>query len=94
MARRYTYARLTAEEFSSALAQLDLSPNVFARLTGSAPDRVMRWIIGTEDIPHHIGVVCVAFTVPGVLELAARFTNRMADRRPRDGPDDKTPSRS
>lgn len=56
------HRRLSGNDFAVALAEANLSPSHFCRLTGSIQDRVMSWIDGAEAVPHwaHILVKILA----------------------------------
>ena len=70
--RRFRYRKMTALEFATALMQLKLNVEDFARISGAREDRVERWRRGEEDIPHSTLAICVACSIPGVVDLLMR----------------------
>lgn len=70
------YARLTANEFANALADLSLPPSLFADLTGSQNRRVMSWLAGGEDIPHNVRVILALLAMPGAISVATAATEQ------------------
>jgi hypothetical protein len=77
MSRRYTYERMTAQQFSAALNALEMTKGQFVRLTGAGPRKVERWLAGEEDIPHWILVLCSVLTVPGAMGIAKAVTDEV-----------------
>lgn len=75
MSRRYTYNRMTAEQLSAALNQLNLSLRQFCRLSGKSEAKAQRWIAGKEDIPHDVAVMLALLTVPGAMDVAKAVTD-------------------
>lgn len=51
LSARFEYQKMTAREFSDALAEIDLPPKAFARIFGVRPEVVQRWIRDEQDIP-------------------------------------------
>lgn len=86
--KRFEYVKMTAQEFSDALADIDLHPHAFARLTGSLAERVNKWVFGGEEIPQWVPGLMAALTAsPEALvalrrEAAARiiYDNQYRDR--------------
>jgi hypothetical protein len=73
--RRFSYDRMTYEQFRTALAQLDMPWIYFARISGKNPRKVEEWYNGQEDIPHEVMLICSLLTLPGAKELASTVTN-------------------
>lgn len=44
--------RMTSGEFAAALSEADITATHFAEIYGAQVARVLKWIDGTEDIPH------------------------------------------
>src|SRR5690606_10889095 len=55
---RFEYARMSADDFSKALHDIDLAPPAFARIFGVRIEVVTRWLKGEQDIPPWVFVVC------------------------------------
>jgi transcriptional regulator with XRE-family HTH domain len=77
MSRRYQYERMTAEQFSKALNQLNLTMRQFVRLSGVSEAKVERFISGKEDIPHFVTVLCALLTLPNALAMAKGVSDAM-----------------
>lgn len=81
MTRRYSYDRMTPEQFSAALNQLHLTMRQFCRLSGKSEAKAERWLSGDEDIPHDVTVMLTMATVPDALERARAVTDAMVRER-------------
>lgn len=79
MGRRFSYRRLTPEQFAAALRQHDLAPEAFARLYGVGTGRVQKWIEGSMEIPHPVAVVLTLLTLPGAYSLIRRLAREMIE---------------
>jgi hypothetical protein len=73
--RRFSYDRMTYEQFRTALEQLDMPWMYFAKISGKNPRKVEEWYNGQEDIPHEVMLICSLLTLPGAKELASTVTN-------------------
>lgn len=58
LSARFSYARMSAEDFSKALRDMDLPPPAFARIFGVRIEVVTRWLKGEQDIPPWCHVAC------------------------------------
>lgn len=75
MAQRYTYERMTPEQFKAAQAEIGIGGHTLARLLGFPMNRLDRWEAGEDAIPH---VVCIALsllTLPGAKGVAWAVTD-------------------
>lgn len=48
---RFEYTRMTAQQFSDALEEIDLPAPAFSRIYGVRLEVVERWLKGEQDIP-------------------------------------------
>jgi hypothetical protein len=63
------FRRLTPDQLSEAMDCLKLSANELARLGGHQRRRVLQWLEGQEEVPHHIAVLLAMwFLVPETLD--------------------------
>ena len=82
MPRNFDYQTMSPEQFREALRHLGLNRWQFAWMFGTNPDRVSRWLKGTEDIPHIVAVAAGMATVPEARQIATTYTEGVAvDRR-------------
>jgi hypothetical protein len=86
--RRFEYDRMTGEQFRAALAQLDMTPLYFARITGKNQRKVRYWYDGEEDIPHDVMLICSLLTLPGAKDMASTVTNSVIRFHEEEGSDD------
>ena len=64
------------QDFSAALNHLGLTANQFARLIGSQRKRVIGWLEGEKEVPHHVHlIVRLCLESPGVLQYAKRLAD-------------------
>ena len=97
MPYKYTYRRLTADEFSKALDAVSdatgqrFSKGQFVRLTGMHPYRVDDMLHGVEgaDIPHMVTVLMAILSDPEIgrdaMTVALRVTDAMIEGQKRVG---------
>ena len=71
---RGRYTRLGGADFAVALHDLNITPGSFAKMYGTNPGRVQKWIDGEEEIPHPVRILLATFTLPGALPLAKQLT--------------------
>lgn len=57
MPPRFTYRRLSPDEFRSALDAMGWSAGTFARIFGANVRRVQQWLHGEEEPPPWVAVV-------------------------------------
>lgn len=79
------WLRMTAQEFSVSLADLNMSPTFFAFIFGTSQRRVLSWIEGTQEVPHAVRLILEACKADlDNLDLFEQVTERVAsERRPR-----------
>lgn len=70
MPPRYRYRRMSAEDFGTALNELDMTLNDFCRVAGCSYKRAEKWVKGLEDIPPHAPVILALMALPGGKERA------------------------
>lgn len=73
MAPRFTYRRLSSQEFNNALKEQDLPWQAFARIFGVNLNTVRKWVAGNEDVPRWVPIALTLLTLPN-----AHGTARMA----------------
>lgn len=76
---RFTFERLTAEQFAAGLAEANITTTGFARLTGADLRRIRRWRDGAEaDIPVWAGHILLALTVPEARQRMLAYADLIA----------------
>jgi hypothetical protein len=73
--RRFSYDRMSYQQFRAALEQLDMPWMDFAKVSGKNPRKVEGWYNGKDDIPHEVMLICSLLTLPGAKELASTVTD-------------------
>lgn len=79
MPPRFEYDTLTAPAFRQKLDRLGMDGHAFARLTGTGPRTVQRWLAG-DDIPHWVSVMLALLELPQSLGTARMITADMIRR--------------
>lgn len=79
---RAEYQLPTANELSEALDNADMSPQYFSWLTGAQPKRVLGWLDGSYDIPHHVYLVAKLMGNEDTLELMEDITDARTETKP------------
>lgn len=67
---RYTYFRMPAGAFSTALDELNLTMRQFCRRTGVNEKTAERWLKGELDIPVWVPVFMAMLALPGAEEVS------------------------
>lgn len=77
MPARFEYAPMHRDQFRSALRGLDMDAFAFARLTGTGPRTIQRWLSGEKDIPHWVPLLIAVLGLPKALGTARMVTATM-----------------
>ena len=64
MSQRFEYDRLTADKFTTAIVEMGIEPNTFARVFGVRENTVARWINGSQDIPPWVQIALALLRLP------------------------------
>lgn len=76
----YEYEPLASEDFRRALDELGLTCDEFSRITGAgAPNRVILWYSGKEDIPKSVrGYLALFYRDRGNIEFLRQLADLVA----------------
>jgi hypothetical protein len=79
---RFTYRRLTPDEFRAELRRADIKYRTFSRLTGADIRTVSRWLKGGpgNDIPSWVPLVLTLLTLHGGIARARLVAAQMIER--------------
>lgn len=69
------YDRITGQELRDSIRDLQLTFGQFARLAGTQRHRVLGWLNGKQEIPHHVNVMIELLSLPGAMERALAVTD-------------------
>ena len=72
MSKRYSFTRMSPEQFRQACFQLGLPKDTFCFVTGANPRSYESWNKGEADIPQWVPVLLAMLTVPGARSIALR----------------------
>ena len=72
--RKHRYGKMSGQELSIFLAEMQITATEFAILYGSHLDRVIAWLDGAEDIPHPVRLLTALLSNPANLVIARRVT--------------------
>lgn len=76
------YRKLSATEFAELLADAGITPELFAHIMGTDPNRVRQWLEGTGDIPHPARVILELLkAADGNVDIAEKVTDAVATSR-------------
>jgi hypothetical protein len=68
------YRHMTAE-FAIALAKTGLTATEFGVIGGWPQSRVIKWVEGEADVPHHARIMVTLFASPIILNEARKITD-------------------
>lgn len=69
------YTKMEANEFAVALGHAGITPSFFAYLYGTSQDKVLKWIDGTDGVPHPARLLLAVFTTtPEAVDVAESVT--------------------
>lgn len=76
---RINYRRLTGEQISHALADLQISPSRFAKIAGINDARLRRALASEPDfeLPHTAALVLVLLHLPNAMSLVDAYNHMM-----------------
>ena len=77
MAARFQYDCLTGAALRDHLRRLNLDTYAFARLTGTGPRTIQRWLADEKDIPHWVPLMLTLLELPQALGTARMVTASM-----------------
>ena len=73
------YTPMTHDQFRDAMNNtLRMTAADFAWITGTSHRRVKQWIVGVEQIPPWVTLMCALLTLPRAKELAVKVTREFS----------------
>lgn len=77
------FKKLEAAEFAVALHHAGITPSFLAYLIGTDPARVLKWLDGSESVPHPVRVLLALFTKYGddAIDVAEASTDAVTTER-------------
>lgn len=77
MSKRFTYRRMTPQQFGLAVKALGMSHAAFGRIFGVPLNTVTDWAYSRREIPHWVPVTLDLLTIPKALSRARQSAAEM-----------------